>query len=85
MKKLLSKWSFIKYLLLCFIIIFITRIIVRFTTSPNHASSIGIIGGADGPPAIFLTGDAYSAIKGISILILLLALYKPIKMIIKRS
>ncbi|SDL06181.1 sodium ion-translocating decarboxylase subunit beta [Natronincola ferrireducens] len=84
MKKLFSKWSFSKHLLLCLIIIFIARIVARFTTSPNHASSIGIIGGADGPTEIYLSGDTYSAIIGISVLILLLALYKPLKMIIKK-
>ena len=30
----------------------------------NNAASIGIIGGADGPTAIFLTGDIQSIVLG---------------------
>ncbi|SET64390.1 hypothetical protein SAMN05660297_03025 [Natronincola peptidivorans] len=84
MKNILSKWSFNKHLLFCFIVLFITGIVVRSTRSPNHASSIGIIGGADGPTEIFISGDPYSVILYIIVLILLLALYKPLKMIIKK-
>lgn len=88
MKKLLSRLNLNKHLLLSFIILAITTIIVKVTISSKPASSIGIIGGADGPTVVFLAGDPgcfMIFILFICLLILLLALYKPLKKIIKKS
>ena len=35
------------------------------TLFENNAASIGIIGGADGPTAIFLTGDTQALVLGL--------------------
>ena len=39
----------------------------------NNAASIGIIGGADGPTAIFLTGDIQNLVLGTLALCMLIA------------
>ncbi len=47
----------------------------------NEASAIGIIGGADGPTAIFLSGNPFNAfiISKIVLFIVLLVLFVPTK------
>ena len=37
----------------------------------NNAASIGIIGGADGPTAIFLTGDIQALVLGVLAVLML--------------
>lgn len=51
MKKLFKTTFFIT---LAFVLLFVAFIIV--SAENNHSESIGIIGGADGPTAIFITG-----------------------------
>lgn len=58
--------------------------IVTINSSPNEASSHEIIGGADGPTSIFITGKTSPYIlRGVA-LIAALAFYTPIKTIFKR-
>ena len=82
MKKFFYNWVFWKHFVFCFVIWLIIRNI-NFT--PNQASSIGIIGGADGPTAIFITGKIYPYILRDVVLIISLVLYFPVKKIFKRA
>ncbi|GAB6087469.1 sodium ion-translocating decarboxylase subunit beta [Alkaliphilus crotonatoxidans] len=56
--------------------------IVTVNSSPNEASNIGIIGGADGPTEIYITGEIYSYVLRAVVLITALALYVPVKNIL---
>lgn len=54
--------------------------------SAKEAASIGIIGGSDGPTAIFLVGNPVSTflISNLVLFAILLAFYKPFKKLIQR-
>lgn len=63
---------------------FMAKIISLF--NPNTATSIGIIGGADGPTAYFYTGSPIrmAFLHRLPLLLILLALYKPIKWLVSK-
>lgn len=53
----------------------------------NQAASIGIIGGADGPTAIFVTGPSVFSLinRYVVLLFILLLLYLPVKAYVKKA
>ncbi len=62
----------------------------KFFNAERHAASIGIIGGADGPTAIFVTGKITGQLlleifSKIFLFILLLMLYKPAKLFLEEK
>lgn len=87
------KLTFKKYALLGLLAVIITYIIDYILD--NTASAVGVIGGADGPTAIFVASKANESIldsfidpgmyKYIVVFLFLLLLYKPISKMIKKS
>ena len=53
----------------------------------QQAASIGIIGGADGPTSIFITGEPieFKIFSNLMLFIILLLLYKPSKYLVEKS
>lgn len=51
-----------------------------------EAASIGVIGGADGPTAVFISGDRMSLLLFMNVVLFafLMMLYKPIKWFVER-
>lgn len=82
MKRFFYNWVFWKHFVFCFMIWLIARNI-NFT--PYEASSIGMIGGADGPTTILVTGKIYPYILIDVLLVISLMLYFPVKEIFKRA
>lgn len=65
---------------------FIIRMYLQYRfqiTTDNNASSIGIIGGADGPTSIYLSGSPYSSI--ITIIFALLSALAIIFLVVTRK
>ena len=73
-------WSLKKHLLLTAFVLLAAKLIGN-RISPKEASSIGIIGGVDGPTVMVISGRIpilwYAAAGAI-----LLAMYKPVKLLI---
>ena len=67
----MKKWNILKHMLLSLVVAIIINYLWGFVTF-REASSIGIIGGADGPTAIFIAGktpiDAQGILLGITLL-----------------
>lgn len=82
MRKFFYNWVFWKHFVLCLLIWLIIRN-VNFT--PYEASSIGVIGGADGPTTILVTGKIYPYTILNIVFIILLVLYSPVKKIFKKA
>ena len=87
MKKLKKSWNIKYHIILAFILAAIGQIAAKLNMH-NSAASIGIIGGADGPTAIFVAGGPGSFFfinaVGIIIFIIILALYKLFKCVIDK-
>lgn len=88
MKKLISKWSFKKHIIFCLLVTVIVKIARLLMPLARSSASIGIIGGADGPTAIFvsqkMSGYMLLNMMEIILFVLLLLLYKPIKDVIEK-
>ena len=89
-------WSFKKHIIVCLIFLLlpvaawgILQISGRVSHASVQISNIGIIGGADGPTAIFISSGARDFEKIVILWVLsaivLLFLYKPIKRMIERK
>ena len=83
-------WSFLKHILLGIAILLLLNLANTFLPLTNGASSIGIIGGADGPTSIYLPLNMKffmirNIIVPIIIFIAVILLYKPLKRIIERD
>ena len=76
------KWTFMKHFIGSVVIVIIAVIAKSAFFTPHSAASIGIIGGADGPTAIYTSG-VVSGVVGYGIFLLgfvvLLLLYLPYK------
>jgi Na+-transporting methylmalonyl-CoA/oxaloacetate decarboxylase beta subunit len=94
MKNILSPWSFPKHLVfsLMFSLLIwplcrrILAVVVLLLLSRKYddASAIGIIGGADGPTAVFISGPVgYFFMVRIAVFIALLLFYQPVKRIVE--
>lgn len=83
MKKTTNTWSF-KKLFFIFLSIFILNLL--FELYNQSSASIGIIGGADGPTAIFLANKAGTSRAGFFIILFLIviALYFPLRKWLKK-
>lgn len=99
MFKIKNNWSLKKHIIFSLIISFVVQIIKYISITRTSAASIGIIGGADGPTAIFLANKIISEniSRGfislmlfldefiiIPVFIILLALYKPAKYLVEK-
>jgi len=98
MKNILTPWLFWKHFVFCFLLFFVIwplckRILLlsvfigllgRRIIDLKEASSIGIIGGADGPTAIFISSRVGLPHLPSIIFIISLLLYKPVKSLIER-
>jgi len=98
MKNILTPWLFWKHFVCCFLLFFVIwplfkRILLlliligllgRQKIDLNEASGIGIIGGADGPTAIFISSRVGSPHLSSIMFIISLLLYKPVKNLIER-
>ena len=82
MKKFFYNWVFWKHFVFCFVIWLFIRTV---TTTPNEASSIGIIGSIDVQTAIFVIKEIFPYILRDVVLIVALVLYFPVKKIFKRA
>ncbi len=84
-----KNWSFIKHLMLSAMIAIVAYILLAFLPSAQEATSIGIIGGADGPTAIYIAGGFKGLLTINSlpyvVFAILLFLYKPIRRSIKKG
>lgn len=88
-----KKWTFGKHALLSVVITLLIRFapeaIIRFMLkrSTHEAASIGIIGGADGPTSIFISGKVGSphGYRWLMALPVLLLLYLPIWLLARRT
>ena len=92
----MRNWSIKKHIIFCSVI-FILHIAIwciifflgRADIKNNHAPSIGIIGGADGPTVIFVSSGSFASyyfpIIWLLLFIVVLLLYKPIKRLIEKS
>lgn len=81
------RWSFKKHIIfVAAISIFLQTL--RFLIAKPKAASIGIIGGADGPTKILISGNIVQPIlEGVFpvlLFLVLLLLYKPIKRLIEK-
>lgn len=93
MKKLITSWNFTKHFIFSLLItVFFSLLlpllfkVIIGLPSKTTDSSIGIIGGADGPTAIFLTtSNNYFSLWSIVLFVIMLILYKPIKMLIEKT
>jgi len=76
----LKSWTFGKHALSCLMLSIVIYKLFSFVFPRRQAASIGIIGGADGPTAIFLTGKllSHNLLVYIGVFILLLMLYFPL-------
>ena len=78
-----NTWTLTKHIAASTVIATAAFYIYRFVAPRSEASSIGIIGGADGPTAIFLSGKVLPALLpnllAVGVFILLLVLYSPVK------
>ncbi len=87
MKKLLSKWNIRKHFIFSLLLTVIIKVISLFTVG-NEITSIGIIGGADGPTSVFLAsninGFIFENIVILFIFVTMLITYIPIKYIRER-
>ena len=90
MFKIRNNWSFKKHVIFSLILSVSIEIIKYVFVNRNDAAAIGIIGGADGPTAIFLGNKMLSPLfllTEFSIVlsfIILLVLYKPTKYLIEK-
>lgn len=86
---MIKRWTFGKHVLACLVLGLFTNIVATFLPSRNQAVAIGIIGGADGPTAIFITGKLMNMVLQNGVLLLVIAitllLYKPMKRLIERE
>ena len=80
--------SFKRYFYFTFAGYIIINLLIRFDWffRSNQASSIGIIGGADGPTAIFITGHILKTPSFMLFILFVIALllYKPLKNIFNK-
>ncbi|HHV28652.1 MAG TPA: hypothetical protein GXX73_03445 [Clostridium sp.] len=81
MKKFFRNWVIWKHIVFCFSIWLLIKIVA---TSINQAS-IGVIGSADGPTSILIAGNIYPHIISCILLIVVLALYIPLKKVFGRN
>lgn len=84
------KWSFKMHIGFSFLIMQLFHFIGRSVNENKEAASIGIIGGADGPTTMFITGKIAERLflvnsYGIFLFIILLLLYKPMKFRIEKK
>ena len=84
------KWSLKMHIGVSSLIMLLFQFISGFFNTNRQAASIGIIGGADGPTAIFITGKIADRLFSINyysifLFIILLLLYKPVKLRIERK
>lgn len=49
-------------------------LLLRLSANPRHANAVGIIGGADGPTSIYVTGSGTSPFSTFTVIMALLAL-----------
>lgn len=90
MFKIKNNWSFKKHIIFSLIISFTVQIIKYISITRTSTSSIGIIGGADGPTVIFVTSKIVPMFMFlgefiiIPVFIILLALYKPTKYLLEK-
>lgn len=86
---MIKRWTFGKHVLACLVLGLFVNILVTFIPSTKQAVSIGIIGGADGPTSIYITGKLINIILQNGVFLLAIAitllLYKPIKRLIERE
>lgn len=82
MKKFLNNWNFGKHFILCVMTYFL---LVMLTDRLNEPSSMSIIGGAEGPTDIYIAGGIYSPAVSMGVMIAALALYVPVKSLLKRA
>lgn len=86
---MVKRWTFGKHVLACLSIGLFAKIVATFLPFTKQAVSIGIIGGADGPTAIYITGKLINMILQYGAFLLVIAipllLYKPIKRLIERE
>jgi Na+-transporting methylmalonyl-CoA/oxaloacetate decarboxylase beta subunit len=83
MKKYFIGWNVKKHALLSMILSSVLVFLLRAITRNQTAASIGIIGGADGPTAIFISSKLFSldiiAILFLALFIIFMVLYGLIK------
>lgn len=87
MKKF-NQWSFKKHFIASSIIIAVIMAVIRLLTPGREAASIGIIGGADGPTVIFISGKIGGfltlTVVLIVFLVIMLLLYRFVKSMIEK-
>lgn len=72
-------WTLLKHAVASLIIAFLGSCMSKYIYPRHQASSIGIIGGADGPTAIYVSGKLFSYNwVFLAILIVSLLLYVPV-------
>ncbi len=86
MQVIKGKWSFKIHFVASLMMILVLKL---FNTN-KQAASIGIIGGVDGPTAMFVTGKVINQLfwvnpYSIFLFIILLLLYKPVKLRIEKK
>ena len=84
------KWNFRIYTGVSLLIALLIQYTGGFISMNKQAASIGIIGGADGPTTIFITEKIVDKLLlenfyGIFVFIILLLIYKPAKLLIKKK
>lgn len=92
MRKKNIVWNFRVHACFAILMMIFIWFLNNFFNMKKQAASIGIIGGADGPTAIFITGKTTNQLllillenlSGIFIFIILLLLYKPIKSLLEK-
>ena len=84
-----KKWSFTKHFFVLAFALIVLDVILKIILPNKSGMSLGIIGGVDGPTAVFLSskliGNLWIDIFFIGIFIATLILYKPIKDYIEKK
>ncbi|HOM01381.1 MAG TPA: hypothetical protein PLH43_00950 [Acetivibrio sp.] len=78
MKKFFYDWVLWKHIAFSFVVWLLLKT-VWFNAFNTNPLSIGVIGGADGPTSIIVTGEVFPRIISYVVLIAMLALYVPVK------
>lgn len=84
------KWTFSIHIIASFILWSLLQIFNMLFNIHKQAASIGIIGGADGPTAIFISGKIIDWLfwinpYNLSLFAVLLFLFKPVKQLIEKK
>lgn len=72
----MKKWNVLKHILLSLVVAIIINYLWGFITL-REASSIGIIGGADGPTSVYVAGKNSMSTQGMLITMVLLKAFLP--------